>query len=104
MSEQSQLGPSQDGSVLVDIGGDRGALVIIATEDLAGAEIEISAVDSASARTHVAIRERRGQGSVRYAGIFPSLIEGTYTVWGLDGTQVGMVPITGGHVTEFRWP
>ncbi len=104
MSETSQLGPSQDGSVLVDIGGDRGALVISAPARLAGAEIEISGTEASAPRTHVAIRERRGQGPTRYAGIFSSLTAGSYTVWGLDAEPVGTVEIVGGEITQFEWP
>lgn len=44
MSEQSQLGPSYDGTVLLDIGGDVGALIIHAPESLNRVEIEISPV------------------------------------------------------------
>lgn len=49
MSEQSQLGPSYDGTVLLDIGGDIGALVIYTSVLLHQVEIEISPVGDQAA-------------------------------------------------------
>ena len=44
MTEESQLGPSYDGTVVLDIGGDIGALIIYTPESMLRAEIEISPV------------------------------------------------------------
>lgn len=104
MNEQDQLGPSQDGSVMLDIGGDVGALVLHASAEMVGTEIEISPTGDDAHRTHVAIRERRGNGSTRYAAIYPGLHAGDYTLWGLDGQPVMQVSITGGTVAEAQWP
>lgn len=104
MSEQSQLGPSQDGSVMLDIGGDIGALILHTPAEMSGAEIEISPSGDDSHRTHVAVRERRGTGPNRYAAIYPSLSAGTYTLWGPNQEPAVQVTITGGQVTEAEWP
>ena len=45
MTEQSQLGPSEDGTVVLDIGDDIGALIIMTPASMVGAEIEISPAD-----------------------------------------------------------
>ena len=37
------------------------------------------------------IRRRRGVGREFIAGVYPELLEGTYTVWGLDGHPLGEV-------------
>lgn len=125
MTEQSQLGPSQDGSVMLDIGGEVGALIIHTGADLLLAEIELSRVDGgapvpehlvvphshedghthahAPSRTHVAVRERHGSSGVRYAAIYPGLFQGEYTVWGLDGAARDSVTIRGGEVAELDW-
>ena len=133
--ESAQLGPSYDGTVMLDIGGDVGALIISTEPDLLLAEIEISPVDDERAnepvephshdhgmsdgdghahsaphnhahphRTHVAVRERRGPGGIRFAAIYPSVREGEYTVWNLDGRSAHTtVRITGGQITEIDW-
>lgn len=103
MSEQSQLGPTQDGSVLLDIGGNIGALVLHTSAELAGVEIEISRTGDDTHRSHVAVRERRGTGSVRYAAIYPALPAGDYTLWRPDGQPATRVTITGAQVTETAW-
>ncbi len=122
MTEASQLGPSFDGTVMLDIGGEIGALIILTDETLHLAEIEISPEhhgesdahshshdgDShdhvhAPTRTHVAVRERRGPSGVRYAAIYPGLSQGRYTVWGLDGTARDTVEIVGGEVRQIDW-
>jgi hypothetical protein len=122
--ESGQLGPSYDGTVMLDIGGDRGALIISTPPELHLAEIELSPVGDAQAdppvephehggghphqhahphRTHVAVRERRGPSGTRYAAIYPSLVEGEYTIWDLDGTSRRAVRIRGGEVTQIDW-
>jgi hypothetical protein len=101
--ETAQLGPSERGSVILDIGGDRGSLMILAPQSLAGAEIEISPVGDDQARTHIAIRERRAPGGTRWAGIFPPLREGAYTVWNLDGSAREVVTVVGGEVAQIDW-
>ena len=101
--EVAQLGPSDPGSVVLDIGGVNGSLMILTSEALAGAEIDISRVGDDTTRTHIAIRERRAPGGTRWAGIFPPLLEGDYTVWNLDGTAHEIVTIVAGEVTQTDW-
>ena len=106
MSEESQLGPTQDGSVMVDIGGDMGALVITTPPELVRKEIEISPAGPDSKRVHVAVRERLGPGRPpRYAAVFPSLLAGDYTIWRRKGEdeRAATVTITGGEVTQIDW-
>lgn len=103
MTEESQLGPSQDGTVLLDIGGDVGALVIETPAELVGLEIELSRAGAQMPRTHVAVRERVGSGTTRYAAVYPSLRAGEYTIWGVDDEPAGTVCIVGGTVAELNW-
>jgi len=97
-------GPSQDGSVMVDVGGDVGALVILTPPDLHGAEIELSPADSEEVRTHVAVRERLGPGATMHAAVFPSLAAGSYTIWDPASRPIAQVTVTGGQVAQFSWP
>jgi hypothetical protein len=98
-------GPSGPGQVLLDIGGDVGALIITAPAELAGAEIEVSPARPAQARrTHALIRERRLGRADCYAAVYPALPSGEYTVWRDAHRPAGTVVISGGSVATFAWP
>lgn len=103
MNEQTQLGPSADGSVVLNIGGDIGALIILTPPEMSGAEIEVSPDPPGSPRTHVAVRERRGPTATRYAAIYPGLHAGNYTIWHTRADPGNPVTITGGQVTQLDW-
>jgi hypothetical protein len=112
-------GPSGAGSVVLDLGGAIGALVVETPAALSGREIEISlvaaaanaaaaisaaAISAAGGRTHSLVRERRTAAGTRYAAVYPDLPAGQYLIWRRMDTPVGEVTIDGGVVTRFRWP
>jgi hypothetical protein len=88
--------------LVLDIGGDVGALVIYATADHDGAEIEISPASALGARSHNVVRTRRTQSAGRPAAVFPALPAGDYIVWRDRVTAAGTITIRGGEVTEFH--
>lgn len=88
---------------VLDIGQNIGALVLYTAETLCGKEIEISPKGNDGRRTHTAIWERKVNGRSVFAGIFPSLPAGNYTLWLLDGKAAGEVTIVGGQVSEVDW-
>ncbi len=90
------LPPSWDGSVVLDIGGEIGALVLRTPADLSGTEIDLRPDDAAEPHTHSAVRERRLPAGSFYAAVYPSLRAGGYTIVG--STQ--RIAIDGGHVTD----
>ena len=104
------LGPSSAGSVVLELGDTTGVLVLEATAELNGREIEISPVggadnhDDHAHRTHSMVRERGTAAGKSYAAVYPGLAVGTYTVWRDHDTPVGTVTIDGGRVTRYRWP
>jgi hypothetical protein len=92
------------GAVVVDIGGDVGALVLYTEAEMAGAEIEISPVDDDARRRHVAVHARHVPGHrTLHAAVYPALVQGSYRLWRPDGHPAGVVQITGGKITERRW-
>jgi hypothetical protein len=94
------LPPSGEGTVVLDIGDDVGALVVHATDALSGVEIEIARLGEREAFVHTEVRERRlPEGSV-YAGVFPAIAVGRYTLLGINGHAAREVTISAGRVTE----
>ncbi|MGS2614360.1 phospholipase [Micromonospora sp. LZ34] len=100
--DEHAYGPSETGSVVLDLGGDTGALIIYTGRDLHGREIEISRADAP--RTHSAVRERRVRDGTFHSAVYPDLPLGLYTVWWDDRTPAGAVTVSGGSVAEFVWP
>lgn len=88
---------------VLDIGDDVGALVLYTGEELRGSEIEVSLKGDDARRVHTAIWGREVNGRVVYAGIYPALPAGDYTIWRDDTTPAGEVTIIGGMVAEVDW-
>jgi hypothetical protein len=84
-------------TLILDIGGDIGALVLHAGPELAEREIEISAGPDAP-RSHNVVHARTGRDRIAYTAVFPSVPAGEYTVW--HGASPATVTIRGGEVTE----
>ncbi|MEH1165608.1 phospholipase [Micromonospora sp. CPCC 205539] len=101
MTEQT-YGPSETGSVVLDLGGETGALIVYTGGDLHGREIEISRGENR--RTHSAVRERRVRDGSFHSAVYPGLAAGIYTVWWDNDTPAGEVTVHGGGIAEFNWP
>ncbi len=104
-------GPSGQGTVVLDVGGTRGALILFTTDALEGEEIEIRPMGGRWDGTHTAVRRRDLRDAVAFAGVFGSLPEGEYQVRikGPNADRAGPrttvdVAVAGGEVTERFWP
>jgi hypothetical protein len=95
------------GSVVLDIGADIGALVVLAPAVLAGREIEIWPVDEPRPvhPPHVGIVGRPTSSGIQYGAVFPYVPEGDYQLkLRPDGPVQLRVQVTGGEVCQARWP
>jgi len=91
-------------NLVLDIGGDVGALLVYTGPDLDEAEIEISpGQDPGAPRSHNQVHARIHGGRTGYTAVFPSVPAGDYTVWRPDGRAKASVTIHGGQVTEHHW-
>jgi len=92
---------SDGGSVVLELGGDVGAVVVRTDDALAGAELQIEGADRSGTRyrTHAIARPRHMGGSTVFAAVFPSVPTGSYAVWHVPGRRVDVV-VAGGAVTE----
>ncbi len=104
VSHHHAHGPSDTASVVLDIGGPIGALILRAGAADLGREIEISRVPAPGApapvRTHSMVRERLTEPRT-YDAVYPDLHEGRYTIWADASTPAGTVTITGGQISTF---
>src|SRR5271168_1708585 len=67
--------------VVLDIGGDIGALIVHTDADMVGVEVEISATGQDDSRTHKDVLEREINGRPAPTAVFDNIREGTYTLW-----------------------
>jgi hypothetical protein len=89
-------------SLVLDIGGEVGALIVYATEDCLGCEIDLTPAGAPrSHHLHTMIRRRRAPAREFVAGVYAEVTAGRYTLWGLDGAPLAVVDIVGGRVAEF---
>lgn len=101
-------GVSRAGTVVLEIGGDVGAAVVVVPASLTGVEIEIRSEGDEWAEVHTAVRERElpGGGSLQ-AAVFESLAAGPYQVrvrGGDPGGPTASFAVRGGQVTDVKWP
>ena len=94
------LAPTRDATVVADIGGDVGALVLYTAPEMCGVEIDIEPVGHPERRSHVAVRERQLVTGSVFAAFYPSLVAGDYTLFVLEPDRSRTVTIEGGKVTE----
>jgi hypothetical protein len=89
--------------VVLDIGGDVGALILHTHAFMLGVEVEISATDKDDQRSHKEVLEREINGRPAYTAVFDDIREGSYTLWVDDVACERDVVITGGAVSELDW-
>lgn len=102
---EPRLPPSHAGSVVLDVGGEIGALVVYVDAGLAGDEIQIRPAGDPHGghHTHTDVRERRLGQLIVHAAVFASLPAGDYELDAPGGGAPRRVTITGGAVAEVDW-
>jgi hypothetical protein len=101
MTEQSAH--ASQAAVVLDIGGDIGALVLYTGAEDDAAEIDISpGTDPAAPRSHNQVHPRRAPAGTVYSAVYPALAAGEYTLWRDEHTPEATITIRGAQVTEHR--
>ena len=91
--------PPAGGPVVVDIGGDVGALIVRVDHELLGTELHLRQ-DGWEHTVHTGVWDRPlGDGMVTVA-VFPALVEGKYQILDPAGSVGRAVGIEGGSVAE----
>jgi hypothetical protein len=97
---EAVLPPSTDGSVVMELGGDIGALVLHTDAALDGAEIDLFLVGTDRPYVHSAVRARHLATGTRHAAVYPNLPAGDYVVAAHGSVAPLAVTIAGGRITE----
>ena len=100
------------GSVLLDIGDDVGALVVTTPASMVGVEVEIRPADPAphghghaSHHPHVAVVLRPTGDTLVPSLVYPDLVEGRYELYVKDTDAVELTAtVVGGEVATAEWP
>jgi hypothetical protein len=97
------------GAVLLDIGGDIGALVVEMPAAMVDVEVEIRPVEGAARapghHPHVAVVARRVDARTVPSLVYPELRLGSYELYVKGTDRVEMTArVEGGLVTQVTWP
>ena len=104
---EARPGPSDPGTVVLDIGAGMGAAVILTPPEMNELEIEYRAAGDPWREKHMAVRERRGAAEPQYAAIFGPLPRGDYEfrVRGSGRRKAELVvTVVEASVTSASWP
>src|ERR1700722_15477253 len=103
---EASLPPSGEGTVVLDIGGGRGAAVLFTPASLAGRELEIRPAGAPWMGTHTGVRQRARRDGSCFAAVFGSLPAGRYQVRvrGTDSGPAVDLVVSGGAIAEYSWP
>lgn len=88
------------GSLALDIGNEKGALVIYPAERFRGREIEIRVGHGDGHRVHTGVHERTTQAGSMLTAVFGSLPAGDYVVRDIDASPAATVAVRAGVITE----
>lgn len=89
--------------VVLDIGADKGALIVYADAGLIDTPVEVSPAGSDAEKFHQHVLERPMPNGTSYAAVFDKITEGTYTLWLHGEPRIRDFEITGGVVAEVDW-
>jgi hypothetical protein len=87
-------------NIVLNIGGDIGALIIYSRKDLNERQIDVSPAGNDARKIHNVVHERRINGRPVFAAVFPSLPAGEYRTW---TNPTAEFTIAGGEVAEVDW-
>jgi hypothetical protein len=102
MTEVHSMHPRVE-DVVLDIGGNIGALIIYTDAGRDGEEIELSRAEPGAKRFHNQVHERRFNGQALFAAVYPEIEEGEYHIWGEGPEPAETVLIRGGEIAELDW-
>jgi hypothetical protein len=98
MTPREKPPPNELTSVMLDIGGGFGALIVNATAR--DAEQQVDIVDDRGQRQHAVVHSVKTAGTASHQAVFASLPQGAYELLDLAGTSIRSFTIRDGRVTN----
>lgn len=89
--------------VVLEIGGEVGALILRTDPEMHGKEIEISPAENDGLRSHKEVLERSINGESAFTAVFDGLSGGAYTLWAGNRKPFRGVTVSGGEITQLDW-
>lgn len=89
--------------VVLDIGAEKGALILHTDADMHGVEVEISRSEDDRRRSHKEVLERCINGAPAFTAVFDDLTAGAYTLWTEGKPRLRGVTIEGGEIAQLDW-
>lgn len=89
--------------VVLDIGGEIGALIVYAEAKLFDTPIEVSPSGADGDKFHQHILERPMPSGTTYAAVFDKVTQGKYTLWLHGEPRIRDFEIIGGTASEVDW-
>jgi hypothetical protein len=89
--------------VVLDIGGDVGALIVHTDPQAHGVEVEISPTGQDHIRAHKEVLERTIDGRPAFTAVFDGLAAGSYTLWVQGMPRARHIAIEGDAIAELDW-
>ncbi len=92
--------------MVLDVGGERGALIVWVPPDLDGTQLEVRRQGASWRGEHTAVRPRHLRDGTCFAAVFGSLVAGRYElrVCGTETAPVIDAAVVGGSIAEASWP
>src|ERR1700741_2303735 len=101
--EENHAARSHPEHVVLDIGGELGALIVHTDAAMLGTEVEISPTGEDELRSHKDVLQREINGRPAYTAVFDKLSAGSYTLWVNDQPRAREVAVIAGAVAELDW-
>jgi hypothetical protein len=89
--------------VVLEIGGELGALLLQTGPELHGVEVEVSPSGQDDHRSHKQVLERSINGHAAYTAVFDGLEAGSYSLWVEGRRRSGGVVVEAGTISELDW-
>ena len=102
-SEERDAGRPHPEHVVLDIGGELGALIVHTDAAMLGTEIEISRTGEDERRSHKDVLQREINGHPAYTAVFDKVRAGSYTLWVNDEPRARDVAVDAGTVAVLDW-